>query len=119
MQKRVNTRKLGREKSQRVALLRSLAISLIKHGKIKTTKAKAKELRPFIEKLITKAREGNLASSRVVSSRLGQTLDKSIVPKLIGEISEKYKERNGGYTRITKLPARDGDASEMAIIEFV
>lgn len=119
MQKRVNTRKLGREKSQRVALLRSLAISLIKHGKIKTTKAKAKELRPFIEKLVTKAREGSLASTRVVASRLGETLDKSIVSKITTDIAPRYKDRNGGYTRITKLPARAGDASEMAIIEFV
>jgi large subunit ribosomal protein L17 len=96
--------------------MRSLALNLIINEKIKTTEARAKELRPFIEKLVTKGLEGTLASRRLIISRLG-------VPegaqKLCDEISPRYKERNGGYTRITKLPVRAGDAAKMAVIEFV
>ena len=110
-------RKFGRDKNERKALLRGLMLSLIKHGKIETTEAKAKELRPTIEKLVTKANVGTLASSRIVYSRLYNLSPEA--NKLLKEIAPKYKDRKGGYTRITKLPRRAGDASKMAIIEFV
>ncbi len=109
-------RKFGRETGQRDALIRSLARSLVVHGKISTTLAKAKELRPFIEKLITKGRTGTIASRRLVSERIGDGREVKI---LMDEIAPKYKERAGGYTRITRLPKREADASPMAQIEFV
>lgn len=112
-----NIRKFGRSKNQRNALLKGLALSLIAHGKIETTEAKAKELRPFIEKLITKANVGTLSSRRIVIGRL-YNLTKEAT-KLIDEIAPKYKGQNGGYTRIIKLPRRLGDASKMAVIEFI
>jgi large subunit ribosomal protein L17 len=112
-----NVRKFGRNKNQRNALMKGLMLSLIAHGKIETTEAKAKELRPMIEKLITKANVGTLASRRIVISRLYNLTSEA--DKLITEIAPKYKGRNGGYTRITKLPRRGGDASKMAIIEFI
>ena len=112
-----NVRKFGRDSSQRHALLKGLMLSLIKHGKIETTEAKAKELRPTIEKMITKANLGTLASRRVVISRLYNLTAEA--NKLINEIAPKYKNRAGGYTRITKLPRRAGDASKMAMIEFI
>lgn len=112
-----NIRKFGRNKNQRNALLKGLMLSLIAHGKIETTEAKAKELRPFIEKIISKAKIGTLSSKRIIISRLyNKTAE---VNKLINEIAPKYKDRDGGYTRISKLPRREGDASKMAIIEFV
>lgn len=112
-----NIRKFGRNKSQRSALMKGLVLALISHGKIETTEAKAKELRPMIEKIITKANVGTLSSRRLIISRLyNRTAEAN---KLINEIAPKYKERNGGYTRITKLPRRGGDASKMAIIEFI
>lgn len=111
-----STRKLGRETDQRLALMKSLANSLILKEKIKTTEAKAKELRPFIEKLVTKSIVGDLASIRLVVSRLG---NKEAGKKLVNVIAPKYKERQGGYTRIVKLPHRQGDASSIAQIEFV
>lgn len=109
-------RKFGRTRNQRAALLRSLAVSLIGRGKIKTTEAKAKELRPFVERLVTKSREGTLASRRLVSARLGNSKE---TKKLFDDIAPKYKSRSGGYTRIIKLPARKSDGSKMAVIEFV
>jgi len=113
-----STRKLGRVSGQRTALLRSLAISLVKHGKIKTTEAKAKELRPFIEKLVTKAKAGDLSSRRILSSRLGSG-GVDATKKLVDEIAPKYKEREGGYTRVVKMTQRGGDGSSVAQIEFV
>ncbi|MFA5838488.1 MAG: 50S ribosomal protein L17 [Candidatus Paceibacterota bacterium] len=109
-------RKFGRETNQRKALMRSLCLALIKSEKIKTTEAKAKELRPMIEKLITRGKNQTLASKKLIISKLGQ---KTLSKKLIEEISPKYKERKGGYTRITKLSKRGADSSPMAIIEFV
>jgi large subunit ribosomal protein L17 len=112
-----NVRKFGRDKNQKHALMKGLMLALIAHGKIETTEAKAKELRPAIEKMVTKANVGTLASRRLVISRLyNLTAEAS---KLIDTIAPKYKGRTGGYTRITKLPRRLGDASKMAIIEFI
>lgn len=95
--------------------MRSLACSLIDKEKIKTTGAKAKELRPFIEKFITRAKIDNLTNRRLIISKIGIESAK----KLFDQIAPKYKEKKGGYTRIVKLPPRKGDASKMAIIEFV
>ena len=110
-------RKLGRVRRQREALLRSLARSLILHDRIQTTEAKAKELRPFIEKLVTKSRTDSVAARRLVSARLGNEKDATIT--LFVTLGPRYKDRSGGYTRITKLPLRSSDASSMAQIEFV
>lgn len=112
-----NVRKFGRTRSQRNALLKGLMLALIAHGKIETTEAKAKELRPEIEKMVTKANLGTLASRRLVISRLYNLTAEA--NKLINEIAPKYKNTKGGYTRITKLPRRGGDASKMAVIEFI
>jgi large subunit ribosomal protein L17 len=109
-------RKFGRKKDQRLALLRSLAEALIKKGKIRTTEAKAKELRPFVEKLVTLARRNTLASRRLVISRLGA---KERASELLQTIAPRYLGRPGGYTRITKLSPRLSDSAKMAIIEFV
>lgn len=108
-------RKFGRVTKVRNALLKSLARSLVLEGKIKTTDAKARELRPMAEKLITTGRLGTLASRRALVSKVGP----DAAAKLITEVSPKYAERKGGYTRITKLPRRSGDASLMAYIELV
>lgn len=110
-------RKFGRPRNQRKALLRSLCMALIKSGKIKTTEAKAKEVRPFVEKLITKGKDKSIASRRVAASRLCN--NKAAVKKLFDEIAPKYALRQGGYTRIIKLPARKSDSARMAVIEFV
>ncbi len=109
-------RKFGRTTDARRALLRSLAEGLIKQGKIQTTTAKARALRPFVEKLITKARLGTLAAHRSIISTLGT---EARAKKLFDEVAPKYKDRAGGYTRITKLPSRPTDGSPMAIIELV
>ncbi|MBI2065615.1 MAG: 50S ribosomal protein L17 [Candidatus Zambryskibacteria bacterium] len=108
-------RKFGRKKNQREALLRSLAYSLTLKGKIKTTESKAKELRPYIEKLITLGKKQTIASRRILESRVGFKAAK----KIAGKLSVEYKERPGGCTRITKMTPRLTDASPMAIIEFV
>ncbi len=110
-------RKFGRESNQRTALLRSLAVSLIEHEKITTTEAKAKELRPFIEKLITTGRGDGVSSSRLIVSRLGG--NKDCTKKIVDDLSKRYMDRNGGYTRIVKLSPRSGDGSKMAVIEFI
>ena len=112
-----NVRKFGRDKSQKKALLSSLALNLIVREKIKTTEPKAKELRPFIEKLITRAKKGDLATRRVIISKLSNR-DKE-VKKLFEILAPKYAKTKGGYTRILKLGARKSDGAPMAIIEFV
>ena len=109
-------RKFGRKTGERKSLFRSLALGLITRGKIITTKAKAKELRPYIEKLVTIGKSGTLNSKRLLISRIGSLV---ATRKIEDEISKKYKERRGGYTRIVLLGERKGDASEMALIEFV
>ncbi|MAZ40924.1 50S ribosomal protein L17 [bacterium] len=109
-------RKFGRTRNQRNALLKHLAESLVRYEKIETTEAKAKELKSFIEKLVTRARKGDVAAHRILVARLGS---KTAAKKLIDEIAPKYEKREGGYTRVIKLPARKGDAAKMAVIEFV
>jgi large subunit ribosomal protein L17 len=113
----VKTRKLGREKGQRDALLASLAESLIKHGSITTTEAKAKSLRPYIEKLITRAREDSVANRRVVRAKLGNR--DAATESLFKDVAPKFAGRAGGYTRVLKLSRRESDGAPMAIIQFV
>ena len=115
MRKGKKGKKFGRVSQQRKALFRSLASSLVLHKKIKTTETKAKELRRFIEPLITKAKVGNLHKRRQVRRYLSD----SITQKLFNEIAPSYKERNGGYTRIIKLAPRESDGAKMAQIELV
>jgi len=115
MRKRKKGRKLSRERDQRKALLKSLTQNLILKEKIKTSGAKAKELAPFAEKQITKAKIGNLAARR----QLARYFSKKIIKKLVEEIAPRYKERKGGYTRIIKLGPRKSDGARMAIIELV
>ncbi len=116
MRHRHGYRKLNRTSSHRKALLKNLAIALIVSEKIETTEAKAKTLRSYIEKLITKARRGDFNAHREVFSYLQ---DKEATKKLMNEIAPRYKERKGGYTRVTKTRMRRGDAAPMAFIEFV
>ncbi|MES2214106.1 MAG: 50S ribosomal protein L17 [Patescibacteria group bacterium] len=108
-------RKFGRTKNQRKALLKSLAYSLVLRGKIKTTEPKAKELRPFVEKLVTYGKKGTIASRRELESRVG----KSAAKKIATVIAPEYMDRKGGYTRITKMIRRSSDGAPMAVIEFV
>ena len=109
-------RTLGRKDGPRKALLKNLAKSLILHEKIETTEAKAKELRPFIEKLISQGRIEGIHSYRLIMRKLNDNL---VTDKLVKEVSPKYKTRNGGYTRITKTGPRPGDKARMAVIELV
>lgn len=116
MRHRVKGRKLNRTASHREALMRALATSLLKHKRIKTTVAKAKEARSFTERLITKARKGDLHSKRQVMNLIK---DKEVVKELFSEIVPKIGDRAGGYTRVVKLGNRIGDAAPMAVIELV
>jgi len=109
-------RKLQRTSAHRTAMFRNMSASLIKHEQITTTVAKAKELRPYIEKLITLAKRGGLANRRLAMSRL---MDDTQLVKLFDVLAERYKDRNGGYTRIIKAGIRASDAAPIAIIEFV
>jgi large subunit ribosomal protein L17 len=110
--------KLNRTASHRKALLMNLAISLFKHERIKTTLTKAKAVKPYAEKLITKAKNGN-GSIHTIRELSAVLSDKSIVQKLIGELSERFKKRPGGYTRIYKCGFRANDAAPIALIELV
>ncbi|MFN3872930.1 MAG: 50S ribosomal protein L17 [Ignavibacterium sp.] len=116
MRHRVKGRKLKRTASHRTATLRSLATSVLKHKRIKTTLAKAKETRTFVEKLITKAKRNDLHSKRLIMSEIK---DKEVVKELFAEIVPKIGDRPGGYTRVIKLGNRVGDAAQMAILELV
>ena len=109
-------RQLRRTSEQRLALLRSLAQALIENGAIETTEAKAKELRPFVEKLITKARTGTLHARRLAGRHVQK---RATADKLFQEIGPRFASRNGGYTRILKTGHRKGDGAEMARIELV
>jgi large subunit ribosomal protein L17 len=109
-------RKLGRTTSHRTALFANMAASLIKHEQIVTTLPKAKELRPFVEKLVTLAKKGDLHARRIAISRVR---DVDQVGKLFATLGPRYKERNGGYIRVLKAGHRYGDNAPMAVIEFV
>ena len=111
------TVKLGRTQGHRNALLANLAVSLIEHGRIKTTIAKAKAVRPLVEKLVTKAKKATLHARRMALADLRHNED--AVTKLFTEIGPLNAERKGGYTRIIKIGARRSDAAEMAFIEWV
>jgi large subunit ribosomal protein L17 len=116
MRHRVGGRKLQRTASHRIALFRNQSSALIKHEQITTTLAKAKELRPYVEKLVTLAKKGGLSNRRLAHSRLQ---DDTQLGKLFEVLAERYASRNGGYTRIIKAGIRASDAAPMAIIEFV
>jgi len=117
MRHQIKGRKFGRTRKQRSALLSNLAVSLIEHDTIETTEAKAKELRPYIEKMISRARKNDIASRRIIASRLRN--NETAVKKLFDVVAKKYTDRPGGYTRIIKLPARFKDNASLAKIEFV
>ena len=109
-------RKLQRTGAHRIAMFRNMSASLIKHEQITTTLAKAKELRPYVEKLVTLAKRGGLANRRLAMSRL---MDETQLTKLFDVLAPRYADRAGGYTRIVKAGIRASDAAPMAIIEFV
>jgi large subunit ribosomal protein L17 len=109
-------RQLSRTRSHRKATLRNLATSLFRHERIETTTAKAKELRPFAERLITLARRGDVHARRMAATKIQ---DREVLGKLFDEIAPRYIERPGGYTRVLKLGNRKGDAAEMSLIELV
>jgi large subunit ribosomal protein L17 len=116
MRHRVGGRKLQRTSSHRAALFRNMAAALIKHEQITTTTAKAKELRPYVEKLVTLAKKGGLSNRRIAHSRI---MDEAQERKLFDVLAERYASRNGGYTRIIKAGIRQSDAAAIAVIEFV
>jgi large subunit ribosomal protein L17 len=109
-------RKLGRDSSHRRALYANLAGSLITHGRIETTEAKAKAVRPYAEKLITLGKRGDLHARRLAMAELRSN---DVVHKLFSDVAPRFSERNGGYTRIVKLGPRQGDAAAMALLELV
>jgi large subunit ribosomal protein L17 len=116
MRHRVGGRKLQRTSSHRAALFRNMAAALIKHEQITTTTAKAKELRPYVEKLVTLAKKGGLSNRRLAQSRL---MDDAELAKLFDVLGPRYGARNGGYIRIVKAGIRMSDAAAISIIEFV
>jgi large subunit ribosomal protein L17 len=109
-------RKLGRTTSHRLAMFRNMSASLIKHEQIKTTLPKAREIRPYMEKLITLAKHGGLSNRRLAHARLG---DDDQLIKLFDVLATRYADRPGGYVRIVKCGIRRSDATPMAIVEFV
>jgi large subunit ribosomal protein L17 len=116
MRHKVGHRKLQRTSAHRIAMLRNMAASLIKHEQITTTTSKARELRPYVEKLITLAKHGGLSNRRLAHARL---LDDAQLVKLFDVLAARYADRAGGYTRVIKAGIRAGDASPMAVIELV
>lgn len=117
MQHAKKNRTFGRTRRGRTALLRGLAVSLIEKGKIQTTEAKAKELRPYIERLVSTGKKNTIAARRIAASRLGEPKD-VVIKKLFEELAVTYKDREGGYTRIVKM-GRTNAGRDEAIIEFV
>jgi large subunit ribosomal protein L17 len=109
-------RKLGVTSTHRIAMLRNMATSLLKHEQITTTLPKAKELRPYVERIITLGKRGDLHARR---QAYAQIMDPKVVDKLFTTIAERYKARQGGYTRVLKAGIRYGDAADMAVIELV
>ena len=116
MRHKVGQRKLQRTSSHRRALLRNMAASLIKHEQIQTTLPKARELRPYVEKLITLAKHGGLSNRRLAHARL---LDDTQLTKLFDVLAKRYADRSGGYTRVIKAGYRGSDAAPMGVIELV
>ena len=116
MRHRIKGRKLNRTAAHRRALLRNMATSLFRHGRIETTTAKAKELRPYAERLITLAKRGDLHARRLVARKIA---DRQVLGALFDDIAPRFSDRPGGYTRILKLGARKGDAADMSLIELV
>jgi large subunit ribosomal protein L17 len=116
MRHKVGGRKLNRTSSHRKALFRNMAAALIKHEQITTTLPKARELRPYVEKLITLAKHGGLSNRRLAHARL---LDDTQLIKLFDVLAVRYADRAGGYTRVIKAGFRNSDASAMAVIELV
>jgi len=116
MRHRKTGRQLRRTSEQKLALMRNLATSLIEHGAIETTEAKAKELRPFVEKLITKARSGTLHARRLAGRHVQK---RAAADRLFRDIGPRFAARAGGYTRILKIGHRKGDGAEMARIELI
>lgn len=116
MQHKIKGRRLGRNSAHRKALMRNLSVALLQHEMIKTTLPKAKELRPFVEKILTISKTDNLANRRLAISILG---NQAIINKLFKEIGPRVAKRNGGYTRIMKFGFRTGDKAPMAIVELV
>ncbi|MFL6723857.1 MAG: 50S ribosomal protein L17 [Sphingomicrobium sp.] len=116
MRHRVAGRKLQRTTAHRNALFRNMAAALVKHEQITTTLAKAKELRPYVEKLVTLAKKGGLSNRRLAHARM---MDDVQLVKLFDVIAPRYADRNGGYTRVVKAGIRASDAAQIAIIEFV
>ena len=110
------TRKLGRTSAQRKAMMRAMVTYLLENGKIETTVTRAKDVSAMAEKMITTAKENNLAAKRAVFAYVTK---EGVSKKLFDEIAPKYADRNGGYTRVTRVGARRGDAAEMAVIELV
>jgi large subunit ribosomal protein L17 len=116
MRHRLAGRKLGRTTTHRKAMLDNMAASLVKHEQIRTTLPKAKELRPFVEKLVTLGKRGDLHARRQILATLQ---DEPMTTKLLTTLAERYKTRPGGYTRVLKAGFRYGDNAAMAVIEFV
>lgn len=116
MRHRNKGRQLSRTASHREALLRNMATSLFEHGRIETTTAKAKELRPYAERLITLAKRGDLHARRLAARKIQ---DKTVLHELFSAIGPRFAERPGGYTRVLKTGFRQGDGAEMALIELV
>jgi len=117
MAHRIDGRKLGRKQGPRLALYRNLAVSVLRYERVKTTEAKAKEIRGEVERMITLAKRGDLAARRAVVSRLPN--EPLVVDKLFGEIAPKYADRQSGFTRIVRVGQRKGDAAEIVQIELV
>lgn len=112
-----NIRTFGRKRDQRIAFLRSLAEALILRERILTTEARARSLRPFVEKLVTRGKTGSLAARRDIVSKLGGR--EEAAKKVVEDLSPRFKERKGGYTRITKVAKKSADGRRSAVIEFV
>lgn len=116
-------RKFGRNADHRKAMLRNMATSVILYGKVETTEAKAKDMRSVVDELITLGKKGDVAARRQAAAYLRNVTDKetgkTVVQKLFDEVAPKYKNRNGGYTRVVKTGVRKGDAAPMAYIELV
>lgn len=115
MKKRISQRRFHRKEGPRKGLQKSLLRSLVEKGKMRTTQAKAKEIAPQAERLVSKAKQGSLAQRRQLTAVLGANLAK----KLVEELAPRYKERQGGYTRIFKLAPRKSDNAKMAVVEFI